>query len=370
MDAIQQVFQQDYESYRAGKRLAIHQVKAARNIARCRTGFFGVRLERCPEDHETTFRFNACHHRSCPQCNALPRQRWLESTLPRLLPVAHRQVVFTIAHELLPLYQHNTALLIQVLFESVAWVLQRHLSDPKRLGATAGFILAYHSWGRNLSLHPHIHALISEGGINDQGKWIQAKTASFLPARAMMHSFRGRMISTLKERLREGALILPEGMNELSVKSLFAASYKKPWNVHVEKQYAHGAGLVKYLARYLRGGPVHSNQIRVKDAQVKLRYKDHRTGHRQSLLIDRSEFIRRLLTHVPPAHQPMVRHYGLYSNRLRKERELAQRQLNADTGNAMIQQHAPKPPEWLQKKGHCQTCGQRLEVTVMRTDGR
>lgn len=370
MDAIQQVFQQDYESYRAGKRLAIHQVKAARNIARCRTGFFGVRLERCPQDHETTFRFNACHHRSCPQCNALPRQRWLESTLPRLLPVAHRQVVFTIAHELLPLYHQNTALLIQLLFDCTAWVLQRHLSNPKRLGATAGFILAYHSWGRNLSLHPHIHALISEGGLNDDGAWIQAKTASFLPARAMMHSFRGRMVSKLGQHLREGTLVLPEGMNEATARSLFTASYKKSWHVRVEKQYAHGAGLVKYLARYLRGGPVRSNQIRLKDTQIKLHYKDHRTGSRQSLCLDRSEFIRRLLTHVPPAHQPMVRHYGLYSNRLRKERELAQRQLTANAENTITEQHISKPPEWLQQKGRCQTCGQRLEVTLMRTDGR
>ena len=372
MDAIQQIFQQHYEPYRSGKRLPLHQVKAARNIARCRTGFFGVRLERCPEGHEQNFRFNACHHRCCPQCNALPRQRWLDSALPRLLPVGHRQIVFTIAHELLPLYRYNQSLMINLLFQTVAWVLKRFLSDPKWLGGEAGITLAYHSWGRNLNLHPHIHALVTEGGVDSSGRWQTPCQKSFLPARAMMYSFRGRYISALRKAMRASELVLPEDMSNHEFYQLLNQSYHKRWHVQVESGYAHGVGLIKYLSRYLRGGPIQSRQLRVAGDAINFRYKDHRTGNRKTTRIEPKELIRRVLRHVPPANQPMVRHYGLYSNRASKHREIARRELKRRSGDLVPEQKIGpdrSTTAWLKKVGYCATCGQSLEVTVKRVFG-
>ncbi len=330
MDAIQRVFQEGYDECCAEGGFGLHQIKAARNIQRCRTGFFGVRLEQCPQGHEQIFRFNACHHRSCPQCNALPRQRWLDQVLPRLLPVSHRQIVFTISHDLLPLYRWNEKILINLLFECVAWTLKRYLFQPNRLGAEAGFVLAYHSWGRSLSLHPHIHALVTEGGMDTEGRWVAAKTASFLPAVAMMHSFRGRLLGKLGRLLKNEEIQLPPGMEKAEAYQLLRESGRKKWQVKVEKGYRHGEGLIKYLGRYLRGGPIKSHQIRQDGKGIALSYKDHRTKRRGYLRLSRSGLIRRLLTHVPPSHQPMVRHYGLYGNRRRAALEKVRRTLRID----------------------------------------
>lgn len=368
MDTIQQLFQSDYARYRQQYRPGLHQIKAARNIQKCRTGFFGVRLEQCPHHHESTFRFNACHHRSCPQCNALPRQQWLDKTLTRLLPVPHRQVVFTIAHELLPLYRLNTALMINRLFECSAWTLKRFLQDPKRLNAEAGFILAYHSWGRNLSLHPHIHALITEGGRSVSGDWVSPKTKTQLPAKAMMQCFRGRFISRLRVLFRQGDLTLPSDKEGRVFYTLLESAYKKPWNVKVEPPYPHGRGLIQYLGRYLRGGPVRTGQVRVHGHTVRFSYKDHRSGSRKRMEMESSHFIARLLRHVPPANLPMIRHYGLYGNRRRQQLTELRTRISVSINPRAQLEHRVDccPPIWLLLKGSCRTCGEKLMVRVFR----
>ena len=132
----------------------------------------------------------------------MPRARWIEKYQSKILNCRHRQVVFTVPHELNSLWLYNKKALCNLLFQSASKTLKTFMLDSKWLGATGGYSLILHTWGRNLSLHPHIHAVITEGGMDCAGNWIEPKHKDFLPAVAMMHKFRGACIGGIRKLLR------------------------------------------------------------------------------------------------------------------------------------------------------------------------
>ena len=111
----------------------------------------------------------SCHQRCCPQCQALATERWLQAQKARLLDCAHHHLIFTIPHELNELWSFNRAPMAQSLFAAVRDTLSELLADPRYLGARPAFVLAPHTWGRSLALHPHIHALVLSGGLFHRG---------------------------------------------------------------------------------------------------------------------------------------------------------------------------------------------------------
>jgi hypothetical protein len=274
-------------------------------------------------------------------------------------------------HALLPLYRWNREALNQLLFQSAWHTLQQFSADTRYLGAKPGAILALHTWGRNLSLHPHIHALMTEGGLDADGRWVTPSRRILFPIKAVIASYRGKMISGLRRLYRQGNLRLPPDMDRRSLNRLLDASYRKDWNVRIEPGYAHGWGLLKYLGRYVRGGPIKAGQIKLdrKDQgeSIQFRYKDHRGGRRRTLVLNRESFIRRLLRHIPPSNQPTVRYYGLYGNRCGDQLKAARKQLRA-TGQGWIASDENRDRidgmrDWIV---HCPKCGSVMEIEIKR----
>lgn len=315
------IFQEHFEAYTRRHRVPAYVHRAAYWIARCRTSELGGHVRRCPEGHVERAFYNSCHQRFCPQCQALEVERWLARQRARLLACAHHHLIFTLPHELNALWCYNRAAMAQLLFGAVRAVLHELLADPRYLGATPAYLAALHTWGRSLSLHPHLHVLAADGGLSAEGAWVAPRRSHFLPARVLMLLFRGKLLAALREALERRGLRIPADTSAGRLRSLLNRLGRKKWNVHLRTRYAHGAGVAAYLARYLRGGPLKNTQLLpAADGGVRFRYSPHRDeadGGAEPLVmaLDPEAFLARYLQHVPPPRLQGVRGYGLYGPR-------------------------------------------------------
>lgn len=326
MITVQQVLDKGLYSYKQKHKLPLHYHKALDALCKCRTSSLGGHVQKCEKGHIEGVWYNSCKHRMCPQCNGLQRERWLESQKSRLLNCSHRHVIFTIPHEFHAVWRYNTELMMGLLFKSVRDTLMTLCKDPQHLGGEPAILCALHTWGRSMSLHPHIHCLITEGGLTENGGWKTPKRACFLPARVVMHLFRGKFIAALRQSQQQGNLTLPPDLRPNQWQSLLNKLGRKKWNVNVREQYAHGQGVATYLARYMRGGPLNNRQLRSLDSnKVTFRYyahKDNPEGGKKNatdLTLSIDEFITRYLAHVPPKGKSMFRAYGAYHSSKRNQ---------------------------------------------------
>jgi hypothetical protein len=229
--------------------------------------------------------------------------------------------IFTIPHELNIIWLYNEALLATLLFSAVKEVLFDLLSDPKHLGAMPGIIATLQTWSQTLILHPHIHCLITGGGLTALGQWKSIKNGYLLPFSLVAARFRIKLIDSLREALQKGKITLPPDMSSQKFHNLLnkLKFKKKKWNVHIMERYEHGAGVATYLARYLRGGPISNSRIISCDGQKVAFYyrqnsKEDKKSKRHTMSLPLDQFIDRLLLHVPQHRALMVRSWGLFAN--------------------------------------------------------
>ena len=315
------IFQRHFEAYAQRRRLPAYVHRAAYWISRCRTAELGGHVRRCPEGHTERAFYNSCHQRICPQCQGLATERWLERQRARLLNCAHHHLIFTIPHELNALWCWNRASMAKLLFDAVRETLMELLGDARYLGAQPAFISALHTWGRSLSLHPHVHVLIADGGLTADGTWVKPRRSHFLPARVLMLLFRGKFLAALRQGIERRTLRLPPDRTRERFASLLNRLGRKKWNVHLRARYAHGEGVAAYLARYLKGGPLKNTQLLPAErGGVRFRYRPHRDagdGADASVVLNLTPeaFFARYLAHLPQPGAQTVRGYGLYGQR-------------------------------------------------------
>lgn len=324
---LQDIFREGFEAYAASHKLPLKHHKAAHAIMRCRTPEQGGHELRCPDDHEHTIQYHSCRHRSCPKCNALPKAEWAEKQFHRLLPVDHYHAIFTLPHELLPIWRFNQAWCVKTFFRVVNETLMTLMKDEKYLGAVPGVIMNLHTWGRNLILHPHVHCLITGGGITSSGQWKRIKKQFLLPGRVVSALYKGKFLGALWRGLKKGEIHFNSDQAN-TLEKLLKAAGKKKWNVRIQPPYAHGKGVMKYLARYVKGGPIGNHRIiAANDEQVTFHYKDHRDGKHKIQVLRTGPFISRILEHVAESRQHVVRHFGLYGHQSVDKRESCRGQL-------------------------------------------
>lgn len=223
----------------------------------CRTAVLGGHIQCCPEGHVQRVWYNSCRHRSCPQCNGLSKERWLKHTESVLLDCPHHHVIFTLPSELHALWQYNRALMTDLLFEAVQATLKSFSQDKRYLDAQPGVLMTLHTWGRDLSLHPHIHCLISHGGLSHRGNWVTPKRNILFPQKPLMQVYRGKLLALLRSAIDQK--VLADTHTPARLRSLFNRLGRKDWIVHCCKCYEHGKGVAIYLARYVRGAPSAAN---------------------------------------------------------------------------------------------------------------
>jgi len=364
--SIRAVFQQHFANYAKTHKLPLFVHRAAHWLSQCRTRALGGHAKRCPEGHVEHVWYNSCHQRCCPQCQGLATERWLEAQKARLIECAHHHLIFTIPHDLNELWLFNRAAMTHVLFAAVRGTLGELLGDAKYLGARPAFILALHTWGRSLALHPHIHALVADGGLSEDGIWVSSRRSHFLPARVVMMVFRGKLLALLREGLAKGSLRLPPNKSRERFESLLNKLGRVKWNVHLRTRYAHGAGVATYLARYLRGGPLKNAQLsEVNQHHIGFSYLPHgkdgdRTTKQVFMRLTPDQFFARYLAHLPTPGVQSVRAYGLYAPTQRARLDRAREQLD----QAPVAIPPPLTPQaFLERFGkgapclHCPICG-------------
>jgi hypothetical protein len=265
------------------------------------------------------------------------------------------------------LWLANVAAMTNLLFTSVHDTLRELLGDPTYLGATPGILATLHTWTQTLRLHPHIHALVTGGGLTHTGHWVAVHNGFLLPSRVVMALFRGKLLATIRRAVRQGQLQLPVGMPPQRCENLLNKLGRAKWNVHIRERSPHGAGVLTYLARYVRGGPLANRRlVSCARGEVTFRYRvnGEAAARPQSGLMTLSvaEFIGRYLLHVPAPGTRVVRAYGLYAPTKGEALTAARAQLGQgpvaapvvlDWQTACSQRGAEHPER-------CPVCGQRL----------
>jgi hypothetical protein len=203
---LQMILQPGYAAYERRHALPDHVRCAVWAILACRTAQLGGHIQACPDGHLEKVWNNSCRHRMCPQCAWLQIERWLARQKARLLACDHYHVIFTIPHALNDLWLANVAVMTQLLFASVHDTLCELLGDRKYLGARAGIIATLHTWTQTLLLHPHLHCLVTGGGLNEAGEWVAVRNDYLLPMRVVMALFRGKLLAAMRQGVAHGML--------------------------------------------------------------------------------------------------------------------------------------------------------------------
>jgi len=303
--------------------LSLGQLKVMSAIERCRTAALGGHELVCPSCARPQIAYNSCRNRHCPKCQGNAAQRWLEDRQADLLPVEYYHVVFTLPAPISAIAYTNKEPLYGLLFDLAAETLRTIAADPKHLGARIGVTLVLHTWGSQLTHHPHVHGIVPGGGLAlDAQRWIACRPGFFLPVRVLSRYFRRRFLEELQQLHRRGELHFFGEHAELTDPARFtdwlAPLRQVEWVVYAKRPFAGPAAVLAYLSRYTHRVAISNSRLIAHDERgVTFRWKDYRTKGRtryKTMTLEAHEFMRRFLLHVLPSGFHRIRHYGLLGN--------------------------------------------------------
>ncbi len=320
-----------------------------RDIVRCRTAALGGHLELCEGCGYEHPVYNSCRNRHCPKCQCLAAEKWIMAREARVLPTRHFHVVFTLPAELRRLARYRPTLVFDMLFAASAATLQELARDERHLGAELAITSVLHTWTRDLRFHPHVHCIVTGGGLSlDGARWMKSRKDFLFPVQILGTIFRGKMLDGLRRAHARGDLDGfddfedPEGFDRLMQK---LASHKR-WNVYAKKTFRHAEHVFAYLGRYThRVGIANSRLISLVDGQVTFRTKDSKT-----VTLAAEDFLARFVAHVLPRGFVKIRHYGLLAagnvnGKLVRAREL----LEEKTARVAKSATAAPAPTWAER---------------------
>ena len=319
---VQQVLQQQDVSFNQNS----HVLRVLQRIRTCRTAALGYHVYQCTGEKcgHIKYQYHSCRDRHCPNCGAVKKQEWIEARRQELLPVKYYHVVFTLPHELNCVVMGHRKLLFKLLFDASAQTLLTFAKDPKYLGAIPGIVSVLHTWGQQLSFHPHIHCIVSGGGITSDNGWkhaIKDKWRFLFPVNAMAIVYRGKFLQALQQMITRGEVTLPDKINR---KQFFDVLYQKEWIVNARAPFGGPHAVIEYLGRYTHKVAIGNHRIHSINEEndtVIFGYKDYADGDKQKqMTVTIAEFIRRFEQHILPERFTKIRTYGYLANRNRHGR--------------------------------------------------
>lgn len=290
--------------------LCMAQRRVLSAIELCRTAALGGHMDRCRSCGHETQAYNSCRNRHCPKCQSLAAEKWIGSRTAKLLPTRHFHVVVTMPAELRPLTRAFPRLLYDALFACTSETLLE--LGQSRLDATLGITMVLHTWTREMKFHPHVHAIVTAGGLAcDGATWNHSNKQYLFPVEVIGELVRGKMLDWLKRSHRRGVFdTFDEFFDPEAFDRLISRLWSHDWVVYAKKPFRDSTHVMKYLGRYThRVAIANSRIVDVTDTSVAFRTKAGKV-----ITVSPVEFLRRFCLHVLPAGFNKIRHYGLYSS--------------------------------------------------------
>jgi Putative transposase/Transposase zinc-binding domain len=289
------------------------QLSTLRAIKNCRTAALGGHIDACDGCGNISISYNSCRNRHCGKCQGHKREQWMAARMGELLPVPYFHVVFTLPSELNQACLFQPKLLYDSLFRA-AWQTLATFGKEKEL--KMGMIALLHTWGQQLSLHPHLHCIVPGGGVNKSGLWQHLRRSGdsadgkfLFSVKAMSKVFRAKFMAELR-----GKITLERSLRD----TLFS----KEWVIYAKRPFGNAAGVLEYLGRYSHKVAISKHRIKaVSKQQVHFDYKDYKAkGQKKQMSLSPEEFIRRFAQHILPRGFSKIRHYGFLSSSWKKQK--------------------------------------------------
>jgi len=278
------------------------QKKALADSTACMTAEMGGHHYRCRDCNHTFWVYHGCRNRACPACHGRRMREWLEARRTELLPCDYYHLVATVPEELRHLFLSDQKFMYSLLMRTVAGTVADLARDRKYLGATPGILMVLHTWTGQLQTHPHVHLLVTGGGVSDDGQsWREPRDRFLVPVKALSKLIAARFRDALKKAK-------PDAFDRLPRKT-----WKREWCSFC-KHYGRGKqAVLAYLARYaFRIAITNTRIVAMDDTHVTFKYKQRNTGEWTPCRLTGVEFLRRFLMHVLPKGFHKLRYYGLW----------------------------------------------------------
>ena len=316
---IQNIFQTYKDEFIKRYKLSNEQWKVFNSIINCGTSILGYHVFTCEECGEQVYGFNSCRNRHCPMCGAYAREKWIQNENNYLLDCPYFHIVTTVPSELNEIALYNKKEYYDILFEATSEAILELAEDPKWLGCKVGITSILHTWGQTMELHPHIHSIVTGGGLKNN-KWIQTQKDYLFKVQVLSSLFRGKFLSKLKRldlKLPKHLIYLKDSKK---LNKFLEPLYNKQWITYIEPPKGSSENVVEYIGRYaFRVAISNERLIDVSYEKVTFEYKDYKDNSKiKQMTISVYEFMRRFLIHVLPKNFTKIKHYGLLSNRSKK----------------------------------------------------
>lgn len=319
MPELADIFRRHGPQYRLSfaDRMPYSHLKAMDDIENCRTESMGGHVYLCDRCGQTRYSYHSCKNRHCPKCGNDATDLWLKTQMDLLLPENYFLVTFTLPAGLRNLARSNQKAVYDLLFTASAQSLKKLALDPKFLGGRVAMIGVLHTWGRDLSYHPHVHYIVAGGALSSDDRWVSSAKKFLVPVKALSTIFRAK---------------IRDGLQKLGLlASVDKRIWKSGWVVH-SKHVGTGEAALRYLAPYVYRVALSNNRIeQAGNTSVTFRYKESDSGTIRRMTLTPTELIRRFLQHVLPGGFHKVRYYGLLSPSNRKTLELLRKVLETDS---------------------------------------
>ena len=320
---IQEILNKGLDEYLEKHKVVGYKQKTIKAIKNCKTEKLGAHKYVCDECGYEEIAYNSCRDRHCPNCQTGKKLKWIEARKEEVLNIKYYHIVFTIPSEMYLLALQNQKEMYKLLFKASAETLKELARDEKYLGGEIGFFSILHTWGQNLIYHPHIHCVVTGGGLTELGKWVEKEEDFFIPVKVMSRKFRGKFLNYVKRSKKLKFFGENKDLeNPGTFNNLKQQMYEKEWVVYCKEPFKNAESVIQYLGRYTHRVAISNERIlRVEEDKVTFKWRDYKDENKmKKITITIEEFIRRFLIHILPPRFMKIRYYGIMGNKNKKKK--------------------------------------------------
>ena len=314
---LKQIFFDDHHHWESFKNkhgdkvrpVVIKEVEKFRDCGDMKNGFKLYVCEGCNDVHKVAYR---CKGRFCTTCSLGESEEWSRLLTEDVLQVNHRHMIFTIDEGLRKIFLLHRHLLKPLMDEAGKLVKDFF---KKKAKVTPGIISGLHTFGSRVNFNPHVHMLVTMGGITKKGKW---KDYDYIPFKMLRKQWQTVVLKFIRRNLTK--------QGKRQVQPLLQKAFSENgegFYVYAPKQKGNVKEQLRYIGRYIRRPAIGINRIEAYDGQqVTFKYVDKTDGKEKRETLTVEAFISRLIRHIPDEQFKTIRYYGMYA---RKNKRLSKK---------------------------------------------